>query len=192
MKLKSININHYRSIRDVNITFPQNKPIVLFGPNNSGKTNILNAIERLLSEKYPTFIEMAQGDYFKKDKDKYPTATIKACFDNNSYMNLVYGYDGDLTQNTFVDNNGKPIKVKSYDRKKCLSYMIDSDRNLGTIFNLSNPDSIINRFLAKIDEGFEIQDKEMMDKAYNLFKNAYANNKYFTGFLDNYTNTLNM
>ena len=43
-------------------------------------------------------------------------------------MNLVYGYDGDLTQNTFVDNEGKPIKVTNEDRKKCLSYMIDSDR----------------------------------------------------------------
>ena len=192
MKLKSININHYKSIGNVNINFPPNKPIVLFGPNNCGKTNILNAIERLLGEKYPTFIERSKGDYFKKDNTNYPTSTIKADFDNDSSVNLVYGYEGDIYHNTYVDENNNPVKIPNEERRKCLSYMIDSDRNLGTIFNLSNPTSILNRFLAKIDEGFATEDKEMMDKAFELFKTAYGNNKYFNDFLDNYTETLIM
>ena len=192
MKLKSININHYRSVGNVNINFPPNKPIVLFGPNNSGKTNILNAIDRLLGEKYPTYIEMAKGDYFKKDNINYPTASIKADFDNNSTISLVYGYQGDITQNTFVNEDNKPVKVLNEDRRKCLVFMIDSDRNLNSIINLSNPDSIINRFLTKIDEGFATEDKEMMDKAFDILRNAYTNNTVFNDFLDNYTKTLSM
>ena len=67
MRIEKINIQKYRSIDDIVISFPENKPVVLFGPNNAGKSNILSAIERLLGEKYPTYIEMLESDYFKRD-----------------------------------------------------------------------------------------------------------------------------
>ncbi|MBS6028825.1 MAG: AAA family ATPase [Negativicoccus succinicivorans] len=52
MRIGKINIQKYRSIDDIVISFPENKPVVVFGPNNAGKSNILSAIERLLGEKY--------------------------------------------------------------------------------------------------------------------------------------------
>ena len=64
MRVENIRIQKYRSIDDVVISFPANKPVVLFGPNNAGKSNILSAIDRLLGEKYPTYIEMLESDYF--------------------------------------------------------------------------------------------------------------------------------
>jgi putative ATP-dependent endonuclease of OLD family len=68
MRLEHISISRYRSIEHIEISFPQNKPVVLFGPNNAGKSNILSAINRLLGERYPTYIEMLDSDYFKRDK----------------------------------------------------------------------------------------------------------------------------
>ena len=47
MRIEKIRIQKYRSIDDVIITFPEGKPLVLFGPNNAGKSNILSAINRL-------------------------------------------------------------------------------------------------------------------------------------------------
>ena len=54
MRVEKIKISKYRSIDDVVISFPENKSVVLFGPNNAGKSNILSAIDRLIGEKYPT------------------------------------------------------------------------------------------------------------------------------------------
>ena len=192
MKLKEINIKNYRSIGSVHINFPPNKPIVLFGPNNSGKTNILNAIHRLLGDSYPLFLERTIQDYFKKDKKSYPTSTIKATFDDNTDINLVYGYAGDTTVNTFVDSKNKPIKVKDEDRLKCSSYMINSDRSLKNIFNTSNPSSIINRFIDKIEEGFLPEDKAVMDNLIKNMREIFQGNSYFNTFLDNYTKTLDL
>lgn len=76
MIVGKVKIQKYHSIDDVMISFPENKPLVLFGPNNAGKFNILSAIDCLIDEKYPTYIEMLEGDYFMRDKATYPTASI--------------------------------------------------------------------------------------------------------------------
>ena len=44
MKLIKFGIKKFRSIENVSITFPENMPVILFGPNNAGKTNILTAL----------------------------------------------------------------------------------------------------------------------------------------------------
>ena len=49
MRLEEIRIQNYRSIDDVTLRFPLNKPVVLLGPNNAGKTNILSAIQTVQS-----------------------------------------------------------------------------------------------------------------------------------------------
>ena len=85
MRVEKIRIQKYRSIDDITITFPQNKPLVLFGPNNAGKSNILSVIDRLLGERYPTYIEMLESDYYMRDKNTYPTATIAARFSDSYY-----------------------------------------------------------------------------------------------------------
>ena len=83
MRIEKIRIQKYRSIDDVIITFPEGKPLVLFGPNNAGKSNILSAINRLLGERYPTYIEMLESDYYMRDKSTYPTTTIVARFSDS-------------------------------------------------------------------------------------------------------------
>jgi len=56
-KLKSITIENYRSIGNspVTIKFPENQPVILIGENNSGKTNIIRAIEILFGEWHPKY-----------------------------------------------------------------------------------------------------------------------------------------
>ena len=80
MKLKNITVDHYRSIEHIEINFPNNRPVVLFGPNNAGKSNILSSINRVFGERYPTYIEMLDSDYYKHDRINYPTADICATF----------------------------------------------------------------------------------------------------------------
>lgn len=47
VKLEKIKIQSYASIGEegVEISFPKDKPVILFGPNNAGKTNILSGIQ---------------------------------------------------------------------------------------------------------------------------------------------------
>ena len=95
MRLEKISIRNYRSIENINISFPENKPLVLFGPNNAGKSNILSAIDRLIGERYPIYIEMLESDYHMRDKKSNPSSTILARFSEPYYY----------------DNRGTPYNV---------------------------------------------------------------------------------
>ena len=115
MRVEELKIHHYRSIEDITLYFPVKKPLVLFGPNNAGKSNILSAINRILGERYPTYIEMLDSDYYMRDKAKYPTSTISAkfsdplCYDrhNNaiSGVAVTYGVDGNINENLLHDGH---------------------------------------------------------------------------------------
>ncbi len=49
MQLNKLVIRRYRSINDLEIKFPKDKPLVICGANNVGKTNILRAIDLFFS-----------------------------------------------------------------------------------------------------------------------------------------------
>lgn len=80
MSLKEIKISNYSSIKEISIKLLQNNPIILFGPNNARKSNILSALDRLLGERYPIYIPLEDSDYFMGDKEKYPRVEIKCSF----------------------------------------------------------------------------------------------------------------
>ena len=93
MKLEKIRIQKYRSVDDVTINLPVNKPLVLFGPNNAGKSNILSAMNRIVGERYPTFLEMLDSDFYMRDKKTYPTATILAEFSDAYHCDRFHSYN---------------------------------------------------------------------------------------------------
>ena len=43
MKIKSFNIENFRSVKKLSLEFPENGLLALVGPNNAGKSNILKA-----------------------------------------------------------------------------------------------------------------------------------------------------
>ncbi|MDU2585476.1 MAG: AAA family ATPase, partial [Anaerococcus prevotii] len=92
MRLEKMNIRHYRSIENISIIMPKNKPLILFGPNNAGKSNILSAFDRILGERYPTFIAVEDSDYFMRDKNKNPTIDIGVKFDSSYHVDNYNSY----------------------------------------------------------------------------------------------------
>ena len=72
MRITEFGIRNFRSIENILIKFPKNKPLILFGPNNAGKTNILTALNIALGESYPTYREMDESDSFFRDKKNHP------------------------------------------------------------------------------------------------------------------------
>jgi len=65
MKIKKIQIKNYRSIKE--LEFEPQSLCALVGENNSGKSNILNAIDLLLGESWPSVKNISDEDIYKKD-----------------------------------------------------------------------------------------------------------------------------
>lgn len=65
MQLYRIHVENYRSIE--NLTLYLNKCSVLVGKNNTGKSNVLKAIDLVLGEK---FFKLTKNDFFNQDDTK--------------------------------------------------------------------------------------------------------------------------
>lgn len=199
MRLEQISISRYRSIEHIEISFPQNKPVVLFGPNNAGKSNILSAINRLLGERYPTYIEMLDSDYFKRDKINFPTTDIYATFDEplfydrycNGYKTIGVHYDGnDQSENILCDETGKRIYPSNEDRAKCQSYLIDAERNIQSAFNYSSRYSLLSKFSHKIHSALSSDNKGELSEAFKQIKESFEQTTEFSSFFEEFSSSL--
>ena len=200
MRLEKIKITKYRSVDDVVISFPKDKPVVLFGPNNAGKSNILSAIDRLLGEKYPTYIEMLESDYFKRDKSTYPTASIIAHFSDAYYIDrrgtsyntiaLTYGYNGDLTENLIHDGLGNRLYVTNEQRAACQSYLIDAERNIQSAFNYGSKYSLLSKFSHQIHKALSATHKEELSAAFEQIKHSFEETTEFSSFFEQFSTAL--
>ena len=67
MRLKSLRVENFRSLQTLKIELPQVCAIV--GPNNSGKSNILEAIRRVLAPEWgPRTRDFAEDDVYLRDE----------------------------------------------------------------------------------------------------------------------------
>lgn len=200
MKIEEIRIQKYRSIDDITITFPENKPLVLFGPNNAGKSNILSAIDRLLGERYPTYIEMLESDYYMRDKKNYPTATIMARFSDAYYIDnrrnsyntvaVTYGYNGNPTENLIHDGNGIRLYISSEQREGCQSYLIDAERNIHSAFNYGSKYSLLSKFSHQIHKALSFEHKGELSVAFEQIKQSFQETAEFNSFFDKFSTAL--
>lgn len=200
MRLASITIEHYRSIEHLEIHFPENRPVVLFGPNNAGKSNILSAINRILGEKYPTYIEMLDSDYFKRDKKTYPTTDIVAHFDeplfydryNRAHKTIAvrYGNDGNLTDNRLHDGNGNKIFPTNEQRACCQSFLIDAERNIQSAFNYGSQYSLLSKFSKRVHSALSTEHKEELSAAFEQIKSSFEKTDEFSRFFEKFSAAL--
>lgn len=103
-------IKNYRSIKNLDIKL--GKINAFIGPNNSGKTNIMNALNIVLREFYPSFRVFDETDFFK-----YMQADIEitVIFDTpiESYpspQGFTVRYDGNEFNYHATDSQGKTMQ----------------------------------------------------------------------------------
>lgn len=196
--VETISIDYYRSIEHIMINFPAGKPLVLFGPNNAGKSNILSAINRILGEKYPTYIEMLDSDFFMRDKETYPKATICVRFSeplyydryNNGIDQIAVDYNKDASSNLLHNGRGGRLYTSAEDRSNCQAYLIDAERNIGSAFNYGSRYSLLSRFSQKIHAALSAEHKDDLTRAFEEIKASFEQTAEFTDFFSAFSESL--
>jgi len=140
MKIASISINNFRSIKKEVIRFPESGVLALVGPNNAGKSNVLRAVENILGESWFSGEKAELNDHFMKDNNNVIQIEIsftngwKVCFsssekwpeyfDNNKKItswNIPLGSKGSVKEDfpcTFLPANrdlAKNMQFRSYE-----------------------------------------------------------------------------
>lgn len=189
MKLLKFIINHFRSVEHTEILFPNNKPVILFGPNNVGKSNILKALDCMLGEKHASYFDFQDSDYFLRDNKTYPNISFTACFDDNIYLGNSYNpstntvcfttnkISNGKTENIFhypADaNSGKKIFLSNEDKGKCQFIIVDATRDINRQLSYYSQYSILSKMSKKMHSIMQTSVKDKLDNYFMEIKNTF-------------------
>jgi putative ATP-dependent endonuclease of the OLD family len=136
MQLRSLKVKNFRSIREVDLELPRICAFV--GPNNSGKTNLLEVIRRVLAPEWgPRATHFSEEDVYLRDSSRdieiecsfVPTLTYKKLKDSESteIVTLRFAYNrykrGEQAGHRKLDqeclgNSGETLSIKTFYGKK--------------------------------------------------------------------------
>jgi len=142
--ISKIYIQNFRSIKE--ITLDPSNLSALIGPNSSGKTNILKAIDLVLGEGWTTKAKVARELFNDSQKNieieisfKDPiTVPNDRGFSDTKVLNikLVMSLNPELTAKTTI-NNGQVFYGQEKFKKLCHFIYIPSERNLSSELRVS-------------------------------------------------------
>lgn len=103
MKISSVSIQNFRSIKELSVDFPERGLLVLVGPNNAGKSNFLRAINAVLGDGWVSGERLEDYDFYQRDKENI--IEIDISFDNG--RNVIFKSDAKWP--TYYNEYGSPI-----------------------------------------------------------------------------------
>lgn len=103
MKLTRLQVENFRSIKEMDLTFPDSGLLVLVGPNNAGKSNLIRAVEALCGESWFGKDKVEQHDYYCRDATT--PIELKIDFDNGCRVQWSSQPDGRWPE--YLDQSGK-------------------------------------------------------------------------------------
>lgn len=115
---------NFRSLKQVFVRLEDGKNVIV-GKNNSGKSNIIKGIEILIGEKFPTYINFSDNDYYTFENIDEDTGEITEVISNNIYLEAnLEGRDFDEDLIRTIKKQTAFSKVKNRD---CLYYKINEN-----------------------------------------------------------------
>ncbi len=204
-RLQQITIEGFRSIAEqVVINFPDNKPVVLIGENNSGKSNIIRAIELMFGEFHPKYKKLEDYDHYKRDTNNQviieASVTGFSARLGRSFEFSCGGFKFEAQkgkENIFnaiqAEDGRENIYVSTNLREELLCIVVNSEQNLNFQLSYSSKYTL----LSKVTKAFHdklTDDKDRVDKLKGFFesiKTTFMEVKEFNVFSENMSTIAN-
>ncbi|WP_457637554.1 ATP-dependent nuclease [Oceanithermus sp.] len=186
-RLKTLKIKGYRSIRDeVEIHFPEGKPLILLGPNNAGKSNIVRALDLLLGELWPGSRNPEDHDYWGRDPSGSIEIAIK--IEGHSTLNSLQwrSTSGEITFNG-TDKNGYEKKyISNEERHRLFAMVIEADRRLGYHLSYQSKWTLMSKVMRRFHEAISDDEKTVanLKSSFHEIVDTFKNVPDFLKFSD--------
>ncbi len=190
MKIKSIHIENFKSIKKLDINFPDNNLLILTGHNNAGKSNIVRAIDLICGETWKKANDLNNNDYYLRDTTQ--NIKIKLLFDNGRVA---------IFDNSLKDKKGHQDKwcIKYYANQYQNTMIYDTNIKddfpciyLGADRDFEKQTSFFNySLLGKIKKEFNKKAKSQEEKLKNNFEELnqiYEEVEGFKEFKEKFSN----
>jgi putative ATP-dependent endonuclease of OLD family len=142
----------------VEILFPDKVPVVLVGENNSGKSNIVKALQLPLGQFWPGTHEPEDFEFFGRDRE----TEISIAVDFDQEDPLGGRFEG--VNWRYNSKNDSPISfsgrllgggtgwVKSTDRDSCMCIVLEAERNLRYQLSYSSKYTFLSRLMHRFHQ----------------------------------------
>jgi putative ATP-dependent endonuclease of OLD family len=160
MYLSRLFIKNYRSIRELDMEFSKGKNII-FGRNNSGKSNIIKAIDLVLGENVPTYARaenITKSDFYSWKEEVNGTTTINTSDEISIWCELTRDPGESLNYDEMCKCYSFPICTNIWNKPR----RIGKDklpRDFESIFNLNEDNSdkcwITSKNVKSLESHFE-------------------------------------
>lgn len=158
-KIDKIIIQKYRSIKHLTLHFVENKPIILIGENNVGKSNILKAIDLILGEYWPRNYEPEENEFYNRN----PSVPIKIEVDFSEKLGRFKKIFWECNpQNTDEKISFKGLNEfdqelwpKSDDREDLICVYISADRRLSYQLSYASKSTFLSKLMHRFHKSVQ-------------------------------------
>lgn len=159
-RIHKLAVRNFKSIKDqVELYFPSGVPTVLVGANNSGKSNLMRALELVVGESWPGSYKPEDHDFHDRNQENIPLEIIVGVADVShtdryrtrrvSQLLLTHPPDDDhVFFMIFEDGSNSPY-VSNETREQCRSVLISADRRLSYQLGYSSKYTFLSKLMRE-------------------------------------------
>jgi putative ATP-dependent endonuclease of OLD family len=161
-RVRKLLVRNFKSIRErVEVSFPESGPLVIVGPNNAGKSNLVRALELVLGENWPGSFQPEDHDFFDRNPANLPLEIVV------EVENVSHAYHGSFVSvNAFVlehsgderpfymilDGGAVNPYVNKETRGQCRSILVSADRRLSYQLGYSSKYTFLSKLTRQFHE----------------------------------------
>ncbi len=174
-RMNKLIVQNYRSIKDpVEITFSDGLPLILVGENNSGKSNLVRAIDLVLGESWPNTYQLEDHEFYNRDKSNTPvkievyvkdiTHTTSSGYQYNvSCFIWEFPRDNDHFFYCMTDRGEEYNYLSKETREQCISVVVGADRRLSYQLSYTSKYTFLSKLMRKFNQALTA-DAECVDE----------------------------
>lgn len=126
MKLTSVKINNFRSIKSMDFAFPESGFLVLVGANNAGKSNVIRGLNNILGAEWWSQDKLERHDFYGRDPQN--EILISLSFDTGETAGFKRDAEKDEYRCYVNYGSAKDYFLSNDFKAKCLCTFLGADR----------------------------------------------------------------
>jgi putative ATP-dependent endonuclease of OLD family len=191
-RVSKLTIKGYRSVGNrIEIVFPKNKPLVLVGENNGGKSNIIRALNQMLGQFSPAYHDPEDHEFYERDRSNVIDVAVH--FDEqeplaDKWTEIRWVYDESKDRPSSLEGvwpGAFNTYLKSGERETCSCMLIDAERNLKYQLSYSSKYTFLSRMMRHFHKSLGNQEaiKKELRELFESTKSAFNKLPEFQTFV---------